>query len=171
MSAPHRSGREINHQENIYAIQSIRTRRGYSRRRRMPSDIPSKNAPSVVSNHEEAIQHAESESWHGEEIHRCNRLTMVAQERNPTLGWLGIFGSLPHPPKHSAFRNVEAQHPELPMNPRRAPSAVLGDHAEDMFSQCLARRLPPNDGVFARKPFPVLLKSGSMPTHRGLWPN
>jgi hypothetical protein len=35
------------------------------------------------------------------------------------------------------------------MNPRRALGAVLGDHAEDMLLQFLARRLPSNDGVFA----------------------
>ncbi len=120
----------------------------YPSGRRMASHVAVEDASPVMSNHEEAIQNTESERRHCEEIHRCNRLTMVAQERSPTLGWLGIFRSLPHPPKHGTFRNVEAQHPELAMNPRRAPGAVLGDHAEDMFSQCLARRLPSNYGMF-----------------------
>ena len=108
-----------------------------------------KNAPPIMRKHKKAIQHAKSNRWHGEEIHRCNRLTMVAQERRPALGWLGIFGSLPHPPKHGAFRNVEAQHPELAMDPRCAPGVILGNQAKDRFSHFSVRLLPPNDGVFA----------------------
>jgi hypothetical protein len=108
-----------------------------------------KNAPPIMRNHEEAIQHAKSERWQGEEIHSRNRLTMVAQERSPARGWRGIFGSLSHPPKHGSFRNVEAQHPEFAMDSRRAPSLILGNQAKDQFSHFSARRLPSNDGVFA----------------------
>jgi hypothetical protein len=102
-----------------------------------------------MSNHEETIQHAESECWHGEEIHRRNCFMMVAEERSPAFGRPRIFGSLSHPPKHGAFRNLEAQHPEFAMDSRRAPSLILGNQAKDQFSHFSARRLPPNDGVFA----------------------
>jgi hypothetical protein len=115
------------------------------------------------------MQPAESECWHGEEIHRRNRFTMVAQERSPALGWLGIIGSLSHPSQNGSLGDIEPQHSEFAVNSGCALGAVLGYHPKDQFSHFTAGRLPPNDGVFARKPLPVQLKSGSMPTHHGLW--
>jgi hypothetical protein len=58
------------------------------------------NPPPVMRNDEEAIQHAESQRRHGEEIHRCDGLTMVAQKRTPSFCRLGIARRLSHPTCH-----------------------------------------------------------------------
>jgi hypothetical protein len=94
---------------------------------------------------------------------------MVAQKRRPTLGWFGISGSFPHPTKHGSLRNVEAQHSEFAMDPRRAPGAVLGHQAKDQLPQFLARRFPTHYGMFAGNPLPVQFESGSMPADDGVW--
>src|SRR5580658_8981711 len=141
----------------------------YPGRSRMQCNVPVKNTPPIMSNHEEAIQHAELERRHGEEIHRCNGFAMVAQERRPTPGWLRVSWSLPHPSKHCPFRNIEAQHSEFAMDPRRAPSAILRHHAKDQLPQFLARRFPSNNGMFARNPFPIQFESGSMPADDRVW--
>ena len=136
---------------------------------RVQCDIPVKNTPPIMSNHEEATQHAERERRHGEEIHRCSGFAMVAQEHRPSLGWLRVSWSFPHPSKHGPFRNVEAQHSDFPMDPRRAPGAVLGQQAKDQFPQFLARRFPTHYGVFAGNPFPMQFESGSTPADDGVW--
>jgi hypothetical protein len=46
----------------------------------MPSDIPLKNAPPVMSNHEEAIQYAEGECENGEEVHGRDGFPMIAPQ-------------------------------------------------------------------------------------------
>ncbi len=139
------------------------------RGRRVARDAAMKNTPPIMGNHEEAIEHAEGQRGHSEEVHRGNRFAMVAQKRCPTLGWLGISGSFAHPTKHGPFRNIEAQHSEFAMDPRRTPGAILGYHTEDQLTQFRARRLSSNYGMFAREPFPIHLEAGTMPTHDSVW--
>jgi hypothetical protein len=45
-----------------------------------------KNAPPVMRNDEEAVENAEGERRHGEEVHCGNGFAVVAQERRPTAG-------------------------------------------------------------------------------------
>lgn len=47
---------------------------------RVPCDIEAQNLPPLVTNDKEAIQDAEGDRRHGEEVHSCNRLAMVSQE-------------------------------------------------------------------------------------------
>ena len=47
--------------------------------------IAVQNAPPVNRNDEEAIEYVKSERWHGEEVHRRDRLTVVAQKRRPSF--------------------------------------------------------------------------------------
>src|ERR1039458_6725184 len=77
---------------------------------RMFRHIKMKKTPPVMSNDEEAVEHAEGERMQGEEIHRGDGLTMIAQKRGPTLCRLGISRSLSHPTQHGSLRNIEAQH-------------------------------------------------------------
>jgi hypothetical protein len=46
----------------------------------MSSDIAVKNAPSAVGNYEEAVQNAKGDRRNGEEVHRCNRFSMIVQK-------------------------------------------------------------------------------------------
>ena len=54
----------------------------------MPADIEVQDSPSVVAADEEAIDHAKSDRWDREEIHRSDGFPMIAQKREPALGWL-----------------------------------------------------------------------------------
>lgn len=134
------------------------------RTRRMPDHIEVKNAPSIMRNNEEAIEHAKGKRGHGEEVHRHNRLAMVAQKRRPSLCRLGISRSLSHPTQHGSLGNVESEHLQLAMNARRTPSGVLGYHAEDEIAQFFAGWLSAYADTSPRKPFPIQPEPGAMPT-------
>src|SRR5580692_7974427 len=94
---------------------------------------------------------------------------MIVQERRPSSCRLGISRSLPHPAQNRALGNLKPEHLQLAVNPRRAPGAILGHHAKDELSQLLARGLPSDNRMFARKPFPVQLEPGAIPTDDRLW--
>jgi hypothetical protein len=166
--------------ERVLAIKDEKLRRGivgeglpkllgYPSPRRMPCDVVVKNAPPVMSNDEETIQHAEGERRNGEEVHGRDGFSMIAQERCPSSCRLGISRSLSHPSQHGPLRDIESQHPEFAMDARRAPGAILGYHTEDQLPKVLARRLPSNYGMFAGKPFPVQSEAGPMPADDRLW--
>src|SRR6266478_6419432 len=53
---------------------------------RMLGDIEVQDAPTIMTDDEEAIEHAERNRWRGEEIHGRNRFPMVSKERQPALG-------------------------------------------------------------------------------------
>ena len=55
---------------------------------RMPCDAEVQKATAIMRDDEEAVDHPEGESRHGEEVHRGNDLAMVAQECRPALGRL-----------------------------------------------------------------------------------
>jgi len=42
---------------------------------------------------EEAVQHAEGERRHGEEVHSGNSFTMIAHERTPCFAGSGFLGA------------------------------------------------------------------------------
>jgi hypothetical protein len=46
----------------------------------MLRDINVQDAPPIMTDDEEAVEHAERNRWHCEEIHRGNRFPMVAKE-------------------------------------------------------------------------------------------
>ena len=74
----------------------------------MPRHIEVQNAPPVVGDDEETVENAEGERWHGEEIHRGNGFTMIAQKSRPSICRLGIPRRFPHPAQYGSLRNVES---------------------------------------------------------------
>jgi hypothetical protein len=58
----------------------------------MTGDIKVQDAPTIVADHEEAVEKAESDRWYGEEIHRRNGFPMVAKENEPTSCRLRVLG-------------------------------------------------------------------------------
>ncbi len=48
--------------------------------RRMLRDINVQDAPTIVTDDEEAVENAERHRWHREEVHGGNRFPMVAKE-------------------------------------------------------------------------------------------
>lgn len=65
--------------------------------------IEVQNMPSIVGDDEEAIQHTECEGRDSEEVHGGDGLTVIAKKRCPTLGWLRVSWSFPHPSKHGSL--------------------------------------------------------------------
>jgi hypothetical protein len=59
--------------------------------------IEVQNAPAVVGDDEEAIEHTEGDGWDRKEIHCCDRFPMVTEEVEPTLGALGVRPRSLHP--------------------------------------------------------------------------
>ncbi len=106
----------------------------------MSRHIEMKNSPPIMRDDKEAIENAEGECRHGEEVHRGDGFAVIAQERRPTLCRIGIPRRLSHPAQHGSLGDVEAEHLEFAVNAWCSPSRVLGDHAEDQFAQFLARR-------------------------------
>ena len=91
-----------------------------------------------MRNDEEAIENAEGQRRHGEEVHCRNGFTVITQKGRPSLRRLRILRRFPHPAQHGSLGNIEAQHFQLTMNTRRSPDRVLSNHAEDEFAQLLA---------------------------------
>jgi hypothetical protein len=55
--------------------------------------IAVKDAPPIMRNDEEAVENAEGERRHGEEIHRGDGFTMIAQKRRPSFAGSGSLGA------------------------------------------------------------------------------
>ena len=122
-------------------------------------DIEMQDTPSVVADNEEAVEYAEGDRRDREEVHRSNRFTMVAQEREPSLGGFRISRCSAHPTRNSSFGNVEAEHEKFTMNPRRAPCRILGNHSEDRFPNFFRRRPSPGARPDFRDQPPVQTKT------------
>jgi hypothetical protein len=118
----------------------------------------------IMRNYEEAVQHTECQSWNSEEIHRSDGLTMVRQERHPSLCRLRISGRFPHPVQQGPFRDFEAEHFQFAMNSWRSPRSIFCHHLKDEVSQFPASRFPATTDRLAGNPFPILPKSRAMPT-------
>ena len=140
----------------------------HPRARRMPGDVEMKNAPSIMRDDEEAVQHTESERRHGEKIHCGDGLTVVGQERRPSPGRLGVSRRFPHPAQDGSLGDLEAEHLQFAVNARRAPGGILGNHAKDELAQFSAGWLPARANASSRDPFPVQPESGAMPANDGV---
>src|ERR1022692_4360114 len=101
---------------------------------RVLGHVEVQDAPTVVADHEEAIEHAERDRRDGEEIHSGDRFPMVAQKREPTPGWFGISRRPAHPAGNGSLRDIKTQHEELTVDARRSPSRILGHHSEDQLA-------------------------------------
>jgi hypothetical protein len=135
--------------------------------RRMLRDVNVQDAPTIMTDDEEAVEHAERNRWRGEEIHGRNRFPMVSKERQPALGPVRISRCSLHPTGDSSLGKVKAEHAEFPMDPRRSPGWVLNDHTKDQFPNLLRCRSssdrPPDSGD---QP-PVDSKTSPVPTDDG----
>jgi hypothetical protein len=56
--------------------------------RRVPGSVEVQDVAASVRDDEEAVQNAEGRRRHGEEVERDNRLTVVANKREPAFGWI-----------------------------------------------------------------------------------
>jgi len=134
---------------------------------RMLRDVNVQDAPTIMTDDEEAVEHAERNRWRDEEIHGRNRFPMVSKERQPALGPVGISRCSLHTTGDSSFGKFKTEHAEFPMDPRRSPGGVLNDHTKDQFPNLLRCRSssdrPPDSGD---QP-PVDSKTSPVPTDDG----
>lgn len=65
--------------------------------RRMTGDVEVQDAPTIVADHEEAVEKAESDRWYGEEVHGRNDFPMISKESEPTSCRLRISRRSFHP--------------------------------------------------------------------------
>jgi hypothetical protein len=61
---------------------------------RTVGDSPMKNAPPVMRNNEEAVQHTKGQRRHGEKVHRGDDFTMIAQKAAQRFAGSGLLGAL-----------------------------------------------------------------------------
>ena len=87
----------------------------------MPRYVEVQNAPTIVADDEEAVEHTESDRRHGEEIHRGYSFPVVSKKSEPLLGWLRISRSPFHPAGDRSFGNIKTQHEKFTMDARRSP--------------------------------------------------
>ena len=94
-------------------------------------DIEMENPASAMFDNEKAVQHAKTQSRHGEEVHGRDDVSVIAEESRPELA--GIVGGRPAPDiaGDGALGNVQAKLEELAVNSRSAPGGILVRHAPD----------------------------------------
>src|ERR1700730_14060374 len=95
----------------------------------MSCDIEMQHTSAIMTDHEEAVEHLESEGRYGKEVHGGDGFAMVPQKGKPTFGRLGISRRSAHPAGDSPLGNIETEHQELAVYSGCAPSRVLGHHS------------------------------------------
>jgi hypothetical protein len=112
--------------------------------RRMADDVEVQDASPVVADDEEAVEQAERDRWHREEVHRGDGFSMVAQKGEPTFGWLRLSRRPFHPTGNGSLRDIEAEHKKFAMDARPLPTLgsqqpsgrlTLGLPSRSAFSQ------------------------------------
>jgi hypothetical protein len=134
----------------------------------MLCDIEMQDAPTIVTDDEKAIEHAEVDRRNSEEVHRGNRFPVITDKGKPAPGRLRISRRPFDPTRDRSLRDIKTEHEKLAMDARRSPRWVLNDHPEDQFPNFL-RRLPSPGGPpdLGDQP-PVQTESRPVPTHHGL---
>jgi hypothetical protein len=59
----------------------------------MPGHIEMQDTPPVMSDDEKAVEYAEGQRWHCEEIHCSNRFTMIIQKAVHRFAGSGLLGA------------------------------------------------------------------------------
>src|SRR5882762_10332404 len=134
---------------------------------RMLGDIEVQDTPTIVTDDEKAIEHAEGDRRNSKEVHRGNRFPVITEKGKPALGWLRLSRCPFHPTTDRSLRDFKTEHEKLAVDAWRSPRWVLDDHPEDQFLNLL-RRLsssggPPDLG----DQLPVQTESAPVPPHHG----
>ena len=136
--------------------------------RRMSSDLPMQDSPPVMRDNKEAVQHTKCQCRHGEESHRSDGFSMIAQKGSPSFCRLGISRRFAHPAQHRSFRDFESEHLQFAVNARSAPSRVFSNHAEDELAKFRADAFPATTNTMSREPCPIRFESSAVPADNSL---
>jgi hypothetical protein len=134
-----------------------------------PRHVEVQNAPTIVRDDKEAVQHSEAEGGNRKEVHRCNQLSVIAQESQPALRGLRIPRRLLYQRETVRSESSKPSILQLAMNARGIPCRVLREHTKNEFSHFPADALPASPDLMPRKPRPVESKSSAVPAHHGFW--
>src|SRR5215471_5447333 len=85
----------------------------------MLCDVEMHDAPAIVADDKEAVEDAEADRGHGEEVHGRNRFPVIRKKYAPALGW-GISRNALHPAGDGFLGDIKAPHEQF-MHARRAP--------------------------------------------------
>jgi len=131
---------------------------------RMFGHVEVQDAPTIVTDHEEAVDHAEGDRRHREEVHRGNRFAMVPEEGHPSLRGLGISRRSLHPPGDRSLRDMKTEHEQFAVDAWRSPRRILTNHSKDQLAHCLWSGPSPDLPPHFRDQLPVHPEARSVPT-------
>jgi hypothetical protein len=100
-------------------------------------DVTVQDATAIVADDKKAVEHTESDCWHGEEVHRGDGFPMVAEKCKPAFRRLGISPGFAHPTGDGSLGNSKSEHEKFTMNPGCSPGRIFGDHFEDQIANLL----------------------------------
>jgi hypothetical protein len=104
---------------------------------RMLCDIAVQDAPTIVTDDEEAIERAKGDRRNREKVHRGNRFPVITEKGKPASGRPRISRCPFHPTRDRSLRDVKTEHEKRAMDAWRSPRWVLNDHPEDQFLNLL----------------------------------
>src|SRR5260370_3143146 len=132
---------------------------------RMLGDVAVQDTPTVVTDDEKAIKHAEGDRRNSEEVHRGDRFPVIAEKGKPAPGRLRISRRPFHPTRDRSLRNIKTEHEKLAMDAWRSPRCVLHNHPEDQFPNFLRCLSSPDGPPDSGDQLPVQTESGLVPRH------
>src|SRR5215471_11691429 len=71
------------------------------------------DTPAIVADDKEAVEDAEADRGHGEEVYGRNHFPVIPKKSAPALGWLGIPRNSLHPAGDASLGYLEAQHEQF----------------------------------------------------------
>ncbi len=115
-----------------------------------------------------AVQHAQRNRWHSEEVHRGDRVCVIPQERDPSLHLLRAGRLARHVARHRRLGHDEPELPQLAVDPRCTPT-VVERHRTDQATNLRADPRPSGTAIALRKSRPVAPETFLVPLHHGVW--
>src|SRR6266436_199753 len=131
----------------------------------MRCDAKPQNMSSAVPHDQQSIEPAKRDCRHDEHIHRSDPVSMIAQERLPTLR--RGFSSFEHIFGHARLSDIDAELEQLSMDPRRSPQRIGNAHLADKLAYL--RRYGWSATAAPRLPAPVRSEPGTVPFYDSLW--
>ena len=129
----------------------------------MFGDVEVQNAPAIMSDHKEAIQHTEAESGNRQEVHGGNHIAMVGQKRLPLSALVSLLGSTPHRAGRGSLGHIESEFQQFAANTGSTPCGILGRHLKNEFTDFFADAFAAS--FVTGTPAPELAEALAVPSH------
>ena len=98
----------------------------------MSRDAKPQNLSSAVLHDQQSVEQAERDCRHDEHIHRGDAISMIAQERLPTLR--RRFSSFDHILGNARLSDINTKLEQLSVDPWRSPQRVGDAHLADKLT-------------------------------------